>query len=87
MLPQILKNFNVFANGVSYAGRAEEVSLPKLTVKTEEFRGGGMDAPVELDMGMEKMDFFWYLKNISSLALLGYIGGAVSYMLLMQLIN
>lgn len=30
-------------------------------------------------MGMEKIDFFWYLKNISLLALLGYLGGAFVY--------
>ncbi len=33
-------------------------------------------------MGMEKIDFFWYLKRISSLALLGYGIGAVVYMCL-----
>ncbi len=30
-------------------------------------------------MGMEKIDFFWYLKNISWLALLGYLAGVVVY--------
>jgi len=30
-------------------------------------------------MGMEKIDFFWYLKNISLLALLGYLSGAFVY--------
>ncbi len=30
-------------------------------------------------MGMEKIDFFWYLRNISLLALLGYLGGAFTY--------
>lgn len=30
-------------------------------------------------MGMEKIDFFWYVKNISLLALLGYLGGAFAY--------
>lgn len=33
-------------------------------------------------MGMEKIDFFWYLKKISWLALIGYIAGAVMYILL-----
>jgi Na+/H+ antiporter NhaD/arsenite permease-like protein len=33
-------------------------------------------------MGMEKIDFFWYLKNISWLALLGYMGGALAYIAL-----
>lgn len=30
-------------------------------------------------MGMEKIDFFWYLKKISWLALIGYFAGAVVY--------
>ena len=32
-------------------------------------------------MGMEKMDFIWYLKKISFLALIGYLGGAGVYLL------
>lgn len=36
-------------------------------------------------MGMEKIDFFWYLKKISWLALLGFIGGAICYMLMRNL--
>jgi len=32
-------------------------------------------------MGLEKIDFIWYLKNISLLALLGYLGGAGVYYL------
>jgi len=32
-------------------------------------------------MGMEKINFFWYLKNISLLALLGYFAGAFVYIL------
>ena len=31
-------------------------------------------------MGMEKINFFWYVKRISWLALLGYIAGAAVYM-------
>lgn len=31
-------------------------------------------------MGMEKLDFIWYLKKISMLALIGYAGGAVVYL-------
>ncbi len=30
-------------------------------------------------MGMEKIDFIWYLKKISLLALLGYLAGAATY--------
>jgi Na+/H+ antiporter NhaD/arsenite permease-like protein len=32
-------------------------------------------------MGMEKMDFIWYLKKISFLALIGYLGGALVYLI------
>jgi Na+/H+ antiporter NhaD/arsenite permease-like protein len=36
-------------------------------------------------MGMEKIDFIWYLKKISLLALLGYFAGAGAYYLQMKL--
>lgn len=37
-------------------------------------------------MGMEKIDFFWYFKNISWLALIGFIAGAAVFMLTRTLI-
>ena len=33
-------------------------------------------------MGILKIDFIWYLKNISLLALIGYLSGAVTYILM-----
>jgi Na+/H+ antiporter NhaD/arsenite permease-like protein len=33
-------------------------------------------------MGMEKIEFIWYLKRISLLAALGYIAGAMAYLVL-----
>lgn len=56
MSAKILKNFSLFVDGRGYAGKAEEVTPPKLSIKTEEFRGGGMDAPVDIDLGMEKLE-------------------------------
>ena len=56
MLNDILKNLNLFVDGRGYAGNVEELTPPKLTLKTEEFRNGGMDAPVEVEMGMEKLE-------------------------------
>lgn len=56
MLQNILKNMNLFIDGVGYAGNVEELTPPKLTMKTEEFRNGGMDAAVEVEMGMEKLE-------------------------------
>jgi len=37
-------------------------------------------------MGLEKIDFFWYLKKISWLAFLGFLGGAVSFVLIRDFI-
>lgn len=78
MLPKILKNFNLYVDGRGYAGRVEEITLPKLTLKTEEFLGAGMSAPVEIDMGMEKLEmdmtFAEYDKNLFKL--LGLTNGA-----------
>jgi hypothetical protein len=56
MLDQVLKNMNLFVDGRGYAGDVQEMVPPTLTVQTEEFRGGGMDAPVNLDMGMEALE-------------------------------
>lgn len=36
-------------------------------------------------MGLEKIDFIWYMKNISLLALSGYIAGAATYYLMFAL--
>jgi Na+/H+ antiporter NhaD/arsenite permease-like protein len=33
-------------------------------------------------MGMEKIDFIWYLKKIALLAFMGYVAGALTYLLL-----
>ncbi|HNG90019.1 MAG TPA: sodium:proton antiporter, partial [Saprospiraceae bacterium] len=32
-------------------------------------------------MGMERIDFFWYLRRVSLLAVLGYLSGAAVYLL------
>lgn len=65
-LPKVLKNFNLFVDGRGYVGKAEEINLPKLTIKTEELRAGGMDAPVAIDMGMEKLEASFSLAEYDS---------------------
>lgn len=59
MLPRVLKNFNVIIDGRPMAGVAEELVLPALERKMEEYRAGGMLAPVSLDLGLEllKLEF------------------------------
>lgn len=59
MLPKVLRNFNVIVEGRPLAGIAEEVKLPDLERKMEDYRAAGMLAPVELDLGMAalKLEF------------------------------
>lgn len=80
MLDQILKNMSLFVDGRGYAGNAEEISLPKLTLKTEEMRNGGMDAGVAVDMGMEKLECSFTLTSFDPdvLKLFGLTAGQVT---------
>lgn len=54
-LPRIIKNFNVFVDGVSYFGIATTGKLPVVKVQTEAHRGSGMDGPVGIDVGLEAL--------------------------------
>lgn len=79
MIPEVLKNFNVFVDGRGFAGVAEEVTPPKLALKMEEHRAGGLDAPIDIEMGMEKLTLEFtlaqYDKNV--LKLWGLTAGSV----------
>ncbi|KMK50487.1 major tail tube protein [[Actinobacillus] muris] len=55
-LPRKLKNFNGSVDSVSYHGEITEVTLPKLTQKMEEYRSGGMFAPVKVNLGHELLE-------------------------------
>ena len=55
-LPSFLKNFNPFNDGNSYMGVADSVKLPKLAKQMEDFRGGGMNGKVGIDLGQEKLE-------------------------------
>ena len=65
MLPKTLKNFNLFIEGEGYAGRVEELTLPKLSRKMEEYRGGGFNGDIEIDLGMEKLEMEFTLREYS----------------------
>jgi P2 family phage contractile tail tube protein len=57
--PSKLKNFNLFNDGNNYQGQVAEIDLPKLTRKTEDWRGAGMGGAVKVDMGQEAMQMEW----------------------------
>jgi uncharacterized protein len=69
-LPRKLQNFNLFVNGESYVGQIPEVTLPKLSRKTESYRAGGMNGPVDTVLGMEGLELKWtaagYIKSLLS---------------------
>ncbi|MCO8167875.1 phage major tail tube protein [Pseudomonas sp. 21LCFQ02] len=69
MAPQTLYNINAFIGGISFAGDVPSFTLPKLTLKTEEVRNGGMDAPIDMDQGMNKLDLSWTMTGIRKDAL------------------
>lgn len=75
----VRKNLNLFVDGRGYAGQIEEFNPPKLALVTEDFRAGGMDAPVELTMGMEKLeaDFSLISYDKDVLSLFGVAEGAL----------
>lgn len=56
MLPQILFNMALAVGGVSLRGDVPSFTLPKLKIKTEGYRTGGMDAEIDMDMGLEKLE-------------------------------
>ncbi len=55
-MPRTLKDMMLFNEGLAYLGEVSAVTLPTLTRKMEEWRGGGMGGPVEMDMGSEAME-------------------------------
>ena len=66
MIPKILKNFSLFVDGRGYAGLCEEVTTPKLTIKTEDIRPAGFDIAEPVDVGMEKIELSFVLLEYNS---------------------
>ncbi len=53
---RVLKNFTLSVDGHGQAGRLEEYSPPEFAKITEDFRAGGMDIAVPVELGMEPME-------------------------------
>lgn len=53
MIPKIIKDCTAFIDGIGYEGRVTEMEIPKIAFATDDHRGGGMDGPVPIEMGME----------------------------------
>jgi uncharacterized protein len=55
-LDYVLRNCSIFVDGFGLHGAVAQLTLPKFTETSEEHRGGGMDAPIEIPLGFEKME-------------------------------
>lgn len=55
MYPSTIRNFNAFIDGRSYLGLVKTAKIPEIKIKTEDYRGGGMDGSVAMDMGLDAM--------------------------------
>jgi P2 family phage contractile tail tube protein len=71
-LPRTLKNMNLFNDGQSYLGVVTEVTLPKLSRKMEEYRAGGMNGPVQVDLGHEALEMEWTVSGLDPTVLTQY---------------
>lgn len=74
---QIRKNLNLFVDGRGYAGNIDNFRAPALAIQAEEIRMGGMDAPIDIKMGLEKMTsgFSLYKYSADVLSLFGVASG------------
>jgi P2 family phage contractile tail tube protein len=59
----LLKNFNLYVDGRGFAGVVDELQLPTLGLVVEDFRAGGMDASVAVEMGQEKLEASFVLSG------------------------
>ena len=53
---RVIKDINGFVDGVSYAGKAKTLTLPKLANVLEDYRGAGMLAADQVRLGYEKLE-------------------------------
>lgn len=62
----ILRNFNLFIDGIGYAGNVESFTPPNLALATEDFTAAGMIAPLEVETGLlNKLEASFTLTKIA----------------------
>lgn len=75
--PAKLKDMNLHLQGRGHKGIVSEVTLPKLTHKLIEFRNGGMLAPLQATVGLEKLELDFTMGGLIKTALRDF--GAAAY--------
>lgn len=67
--PRMIKNYNAFLDGISFAGLSDTAKLPDLKINVARHRGAGMDGGAPVDMGTEDLNAEVSLKEWSPEAL------------------
>jgi hypothetical protein len=68
------KNFNLFVDGVSQAGKCQVV-VPNIQTRSEEHNAGGLDGPIAVDLGIQAISFTWTMYEYDPQVLsLGFAG-------------
>ena len=80
MARDILNNFTAFVDGGAEVGNVMSFTPPNLGITEEDFRAAGLDIPVSVDQGMEKMQcrISFHGQSQSSLARFGLATGVVT---------
>lgn len=67
--PDTLKGWTAFIDGYGQAGVCGGGKLPVIKFKTEEHKDGGMDAPEDLALSLEKLEWELTLNKLSPIAM------------------
>ena len=66
---KILKNFALFIDGFGFAGNVESAQLPTVEIMKEDYRAGGMEGSIAIDMGLNALEASWKLHSFDENAL------------------
>jgi P2 family phage contractile tail tube protein len=62
-LQYVLRKFIIWADGFGKLGEGENCKLPSMEINSEEFRGGGMDTPIKVDLGTNALTLEFKLSS------------------------
>ena len=65
-MENLLRNVNLEVDGRAFPRKVRMLSLPNLRIQTEQYRAGGMDSSVDIDMGMEQMEASFTMSSIDA---------------------
>ncbi|WP_068083122.1 phage major tail tube protein [Novosphingobium rosa] len=70
--PSVLKDMILFDDGESQQGEVPECTIPKLALKLEEWFSGGMLAPLDITMGIDKLVFEYTHNSLNQTTISGF---------------